>query len=254
MFESEISQLTRTSKRPISELPGLKIKNWSHVSHPLLRVFAAMMVVFFMVVYMEMSDWRHQLLNKGIHAEARVTAAIESKYVDKCPKVYFEFTAKNGLKYSGHGVADNESPACSLKKGDTITILYLADNPKINASELSIDANDGAIEGLALILFLILFFLLPAILPDTVRFFQHRRIYKFGQWAAAEFIYIKDGTPSTPATVFVRFNTVDGKSIETRIKFRNIWLLGVFRPGDQLNVVYKISNPKKAMLVECYIR
>ncbi len=260
MFDREISQLSRQPNRNVCELKGLAIKNVFSLS--LLLPVVAMIIFFAMFFLVEKSDDRHLLFEKGDHVRAVVYAskAIESES-NACARIYYEFKAKNGFKYSGDSRVDVNSNACHLKNGDSITVVYLPDHPTINEVESKV----SGFSGLGRMFFLFpLFFLIifaPMLMPDLRKLLFHRRLYRTGIWSEGKIVYIKNGNQSfldgyvnASAKLYFEFNLPDGRLVESVTEVRNEWLVNNLEYDQKINIIYNASRPRKAMVIECYIR
>ncbi|GAB6042044.1 hypothetical protein [Endothiovibrio diazotrophicus] len=246
--------------RKATVLPGLalsRVLKWQGLTLPLF-----VLVVFSLIPLMILSTDRDAMLSvwETETATGQVSQLADGRICQgDSVEVRYSFTAHQ-TDYHGVNTVCSQSAYATLRAGDTVPVIYLADDPSVNA--IAGASQNGPPVGVFLLfpLFGLLFFM-PLYWPRISQVLRDRRLFKKGVLASGTVVFVTKhndvswpGWPgSTRSDVHISIGEAGRGNTEVRARCSNDWLLYHLSPGTAVTVVY---DPKRsrAMLVENYIR
>ena len=258
MFEAEISRLPVNPPRDPALLPGLALNAAWLRRYSGILVIAGLMVLMPAVVFLNDPGARLEL--RGRRVEAVVTSVTESANPGSgvCRVVAYSFSISSGGEYRGSCRCARGSPYFEAKVGDHVPVRYLPSNPWSN----ELDGNNQG-PPIVLIAIIPLFFLgafSPLWWPFLKNWLHARKVFKNGRIAKGEIVFVKRASPSWPSYVaapsdlHIAFREPTGEMVEASAVCSNDWLLSHLPPGAEVNIAYMPDDPKKAVLLDEFIR
>lgn len=245
--------------RKVSVLPGLALSR--AVNPRSLLIPAFLLLVFALMPLMMLSTDRDAMLS----VRSTVTVSGQVSQMGKgraCNgesiEVQYSFTAGD-VEYRGQDTACTQSGYANLVQGDAVPVVYLVDDPSVNAIAGSLN-NAPPIELFLVFPLFGLAFFGPLFWPRVSQALRDRRLFQRGTLASGVVVFASKrqdvswpGWPgSTRSDIHISIQHGSSRS-EVVAQCSNDWLLSHLPPGANVTVVYD-SKTAKAMLVENYIR
>jgi hypothetical protein len=246
--------------RSASLLPGLRL---GRILRSRSLMFPLAMIAMFSVFPFAIAASDPQFrLSRGDRARAtgRVDSVDEGTACGQRPGVAlrYSFPDPAGVVFRGQQNLCPESPYARSMAGSAVPIVFLADDPSVNAIAGS-GSSAPPVALLSLFPLLASFFVLPLVAPRLRQLFRDRKLFRVGSLATGRVVFVvqqqDSGWPGVPAPtraeVFVRL--ADGSLPEREVKAicTNDWLLLHLAPGTEVTVCARGTN---AVLLENYFR
>ena len=253
--------IPETAPRQPGMLPGLRLMRIVR-SRSLLLPLALVLLFSLMPVLLFLQDPSAALSLRATRTVAGRVDRIEAglRCDGKSTRLSYSFVLDDGVVYRDQVTVCSSSAYSSLQPGDSVPVVYVADEPSIN--EIS-GTQQGNAPPLVLIvvfpLFALLMFL-PMLWPELSRILRDRKLFRGGRMATGSVLFVTrdlrqtwPGWPSSAASiVYLRVDQPAGIA-EVQAQCGNEWLLAQLKPGAEVTVLF---DPQKAraMLVENYLR
>jgi hypothetical protein len=262
LFDDELSAISASPPRT-GVLPGMRLRNaMPRSTIVLLIVFIAFFV--FLPLSILSSDPKAKLsFGPTQTQQGGVLSSTETRGCrDKAAHtVVYAFSSASGGEFRGAAVVCEGSPYYDVRQGDRIEVRYLSRDPAVNAIAGTNFDDEPPVLLFLLFPFFFLLILSPLYLPQLREVLRARRLYKTGELAMGEVVFVKrrslvswPGWPgSTTADVFVAHDMPGGGRAESVVVSSNDWLLNQLAPGTRVRVL-RGGKSDRGVLLEAYVR
>lgn len=262
MFQSQLNKIKKHPPRDVSRLKALSYRSETLLPPSLATI--TLFCIVLLLIWGIISVYKDSRLSKhGIRTTASVTdnKVLHHGRHTQCSKISYQFHVNSGMSYSGNSRTLINDSDCYLRRGDSLDIVYLPEDPSINSSEHALGSASNLV--MAWLNWLIVFLLIAnwPLLRQILVLFRHRKLFRIGIWVDGTVLAIQQsrfGTDSRlsklfPIKILVSYKTKPGESLETWVLSYQKWMLEKLKPGAKVNVCYHPNKANEALLLESYI-
>jgi uncharacterized protein (DUF58 family) len=264
MFDALLGKLPPHPPRSPAVLPGLR---FGAVAPSLLVVvpLLAFVLMFAGIIGSTTLTSPEARLARGPtqSASAQVVSVTDGAGCNQDSRtIAYAFTPPGAAEIRGRVTVCSGSPLWGVHPGETLAVKYLVADAHVN-EVAGMPDNRPPFFLFLIFPFFFLFLFAPFYLPQLADFRRARLLVKTGTIARATVVFVRSRVPAVTwpglqtanaFTVFVSFRTEDGRNVEAEARCGNAWLLQHLPPGAEVHIAYRPDRPRRAVLLEAYLR